>query len=147
MSFWVYKCNDTDHPDQVVHGDWEHVSGARKPVEWGSTEYSSDLKKLAIGDLLIAYQTERNEVVGLAEVVQFKPFGQYQRLYVQAVERFGVLLRPLKKIDARIRAMDAFKAGPIRTIYPITTSEAWHLIAVIKAQRQLQTLCVAKPRK
>lgn len=144
MSFWVYKCNDTDHPDQVVHGDWEHVFGARKTVEWGSTEYSPNLEKLSPGDLLIAYQTERNEVVGLAEVVRFKPVGQHKQLYVQALKRFGVPLRPLKKIDARIRDLDAFKAGPIRTIYPITTSDAWHLLEVVKAQRQLDSLCAAK---
>lgn len=144
MSFWVYKCNDTDHPDQVVHGDWEYVFGAQKPVQWGSTEYTSDLEKLSAGDLLIAYQTERNEVVGLAEVIRFKQVGQHKQLYVQSLERFGVALRPLKKIDARIREMDAFKAGPIRTIYRITTSDAWHLLAVVKAQAQLHLLCAAE---
>jgi len=140
MSFWVYKCNDTEHADQVVHGDWEDVFRARKPVQWGSTKYSPTLDKLSPGDLLIAYQTERNEVVGLAEVVRFTLVGQYRQLYVQALERFGVALRPLKKIDARIRELDAFKAGPIRTIYPISTSDAWHLLEVVKAHRRLQSL-------
>lgn len=144
MSFWVYKCNDTGHKDQVVHGDWEYVFHAKTPVGWGNTKDSPDLEDLSAGDLVIAFQSERNEVVGLAEVVRLKPVGKHKQPLLKALEHDGVELRPLKKIDERIRGMDAFKPGKIQTIYDITTSDAWHLIAVVKAQRQMDSLCAAK---
>lgn len=135
MSFWIFKCNDKGHEHQVQHGDWNDVFSERLPQEWGSAESIKADGELEAGDLLIAYQTDRNEVVGLVEVV--KP-NQKGKLYVRPIEEYRVRLLPLKKQDERIGKLGAFAQGKIATIYSITTADAWHLLNVVKAQSVLQ---------
>src|SRR5262245_15386026 len=108
MSFWVYKCNAKDHPSHVCVGNWNLFfknDGAR---EWGSSEFIPAFLKLRPGDLIIAYQTDRNEIVGLAEVIKFRSRNEYRDLILRPVEKLGVRVRPLKKLDKRIAALSCF---------------------------------------
>lgn len=138
MSFWVYKCNANDHPSHVCRGDWEEVFSQNRPMPWGKTEFIPAFRKLSVGDLVIAYQTDRNEIIGLAEVVKLRRYDEHQELIVRPVERIGVHVRPLKKLDKRIAALSCFKQAKIATIYDISTADAWHLLNVAVAQAGIQ---------
>lgn len=133
MSFWVYKCNDTGHALQVCQGDWEEVFSQTGEMPWGNTKELSDLAKLGVGDVIIAYQTERNEIVGLAEVVRLRRRGAYRDVVLRPVERLGAKVRPLKDLDKRIAALSCFRQANVATIYPITTADAWHFLKVASA--------------
>lgn len=145
MSFWVYKCNAKEHPNHVCSGDWDAVFSRSGSRRWGTTEDIPAFRNLNKGDLVIAYQTDRNELVGLVEVVKMKKRGQFLDVIVQPVEEVRVKLRPLKGIDARVAALSIFKQGNEGTVYPVSTTDAWHLMNVAKAQSLMNR--VASPKR
>jgi hypothetical protein len=57
--------------------------------------------------MVIAYQTERNELVGLTKVDRFRRRGAHLDLYLEPLEEIGVKVRPLKKADSRIAGIPA----------------------------------------
>src|SRR3954463_2186905 len=111
MAYWVYKNNSRNAPHQVSYGDWEGFFSANRPDEWGSTEWISDVLKLAPGDNVLAYQTDRNELVGLAKVVRLTKRGPYHDAILKPVARIGAKVRPLKA-DPHIGAIPALQGGP-----------------------------------
>lgn len=134
--FWVYKCNSRGGPHQRAWGDWADVFEDNKPQPWGSTEWmrKSESERVESGDIIIAYQTDRNELVGLARVVGWKRRGQFEDLILKPLITIGVKVRPLKESDPSIAAIPAFKPGPIQTIYEISDKDAGHLLkAALKA--------------
>ena len=137
MKYWIYKCNGKNMPHQVDYGDWNDVFGRRAATEWGSTELTGDLERVAVGDLLIAHQTDRNELVGLVRAERFRSKGKHRILEVIPVREIRAKVRPLKKSDPRIAVIPALRAGPIQTIYPIAKGDAERLLAV--ASRELPT--------
>jgi mRNA-degrading endonuclease RelE of RelBE toxin-antitoxin system len=71
MTCWVYKCNSRNREYQRAFGDWREFFEENEPDQhWGKSEWVPDLARLKQGDLVIAYQTDRNEIVGLAKVRQ-----------------------------------------------------------------------------
>ncbi|MEX2306360.1 MAG: hypothetical protein WD738_02135, partial [Pirellulales bacterium] len=78
MAFWIYKCNSRNHPDQVAWGDWDDFFSGRTNGEWGSTEWVPKLAKAKRGDVVLAYQTNRKELVGIAEVVGLRRRGSHK---------------------------------------------------------------------
>jgi hypothetical protein len=44
----------------------------------------------------------------------------------------GIKITDLKKIDRRIRELDSFQQGVIRTLYPISDDDADYLLNTIK---------------
>jgi len=70
MKLWVYKCNSRNLPYQPAYGDWRDFFDIGKEQDWGSTDWIPALADLNVGDLIIAYQTNRNELAGLAKVTQ-----------------------------------------------------------------------------
>lgn len=129
MRYWVYKCNSKSMPHQVVHGDWNRVFATRKAIRWGTTERIRGLSELAVGDLVLAYQSDRNELVGLAEVVDLKRKSEHLIVVLKAVREIRAKVRPLKRQDAKIAAIPALQPGPIKTIYSISTDDAEALLA------------------
>jgi hypothetical protein len=131
MSWWIYKCNAKRRPHQRAYGDWNHFF--QNPGEhWGSSKWVPALADLKKGDLIIAYQTDRNLLVGLAKVRQ--PCGQDPCLYLDPIETMRIKVRPLKQADPRIAAIPALQPGPIRTIYEITESDARRLLVASGAK-------------
>ena len=128
MRYWVYKCNAKNMPHQVAWGDWDTVFERRKAVRWGSTETVPALAKLSAGDLILAYQTNRNELVGLVQVMRLKKRGPYLDLFVKPVKEIRVKVRPLKQRDAQVRSIPALQPGPIKTIYDISVGDAQALL-------------------
>lgn len=132
MAYWVYKNNSRNAPHQVSSGDWAVFFQNNKADEWGSTEWIADVLRLAPGDHVLAYQTDRNELVGLAKVVRLGRRGRYRDAILKPVEVIGAKVRPLKA-DPRIRDIPALQGGPIHSIYDITKSDALALIAAARA--------------
>jgi hypothetical protein len=135
MASWIYKCNSESHPYQNASGDWRlnffHGRGANGQVAcWGLLSVVPELDQLQPGDSILAYQTDRNELVGLVKMIEFA--GDEVRL--QAVEEFvaGVKVRPLRQADPQIAAIPALAPGPIRTLYAISDSHAQLLVAAAR---------------
>jgi hypothetical protein len=137
MVWWIYKCNNKNHAYQSAYGDWEEFFGRESVSRWGSTEYSrklaNELLKLTPGDRIIAYQTDRNELVGICEFVRFKNDGSYKIVLLRPLQRIGVKVRPLKEGFREVAAIPALQGGPIKTLYLISPSEARLLLRAARA--------------
>jgi hypothetical protein len=123
MRYWVYKCNSRNLPHQVDFGDWADFFAGATTSKWGSTEGVPALKWANPGDVVLAYQTDRNELVGIAKVLERKPRGPYEDLILKRIGKIGVRVRPLKR-DRRVAAIPALQPGPIRTLYAISPTDA-----------------------
>jgi uncharacterized protein DUF3883 len=134
--FWIYKCNSHQRPDFRAYGDWNDFFKENRSNSWGSTEWTPQVAKLNENDTIIAYQTDRNELVGLARVVEFQPRRGYQDVVLEPFEQIGTRVRPLKHKDPRIARIPALKRGPIRTIYAVSDDDAKRLLRA--ARKELQ---------
>lgn len=127
MSYWVYKCNARAPDYAGSWGDWwEHVFEPGDERPWGLTTLKG-VGDIRIGDVLLAYQTDRNELVGTARVTGFEPDGKQRRIVIEPTEIIRAKVRPLKS-DSRIGALSAFAPGDIRTAYSIDPDDALHLL-------------------
>lgn len=128
----MYKCNAQGHDYQRTDGDWAEVFESSGPQWWGRTRVVPELANAKVGDKILAYQTDRNELVGVAKVVRWDREGRYKRLILRPIENIGVRVRPLKEADSRLARIPAFQPGPIHTLYQISTPDA---LLVLKAAR------------
>ena len=122
-NYWIYKCNSRQHPNQVAFGDWNDFFQLGRASEWGSTEWVQELRKAQPGDTIIAYQTNRNELVGLAKVKALRPRGKFLELILSPIRKIGAKVRPLK-LNPKIAAIPALQPGPVQTLYKITAQDA-----------------------
>jgi hypothetical protein len=133
MAWWVYKCNSRGHSYQNAHGDWREFFDDRAAgglvARWGWTSDVPALGDLQSCDMVLAYQTDRNELVG---VVRFAGFVG-EEAHFSVVEEIGVKVRPLKRADPAIAAIPALQPGPIRTLYPISESDAVRLLGAARS--------------
>src|SRR6266571_4794967 len=134
MAFWIYKCNSHQHPHQVAFGDWDEFFARRGNGEWGSTKIVPELAKASRGDVILAYQTDRNELVGVTRVVRLRPLGGYLDLILEPLEELRVKVRPLKRSSRAIARIPALQPGPIRTLYTLSSSEADRLLRAARAR-------------
>lgn len=101
MTFWIYKCNARSPEYANATGDWAYVFERPEAVPWGSTTLSG-VDAIGKGDVLLAFQTDRNELVGLVDVVALKPLKNgHRRLVVRRGEHIGAKARSLKKKDSK----------------------------------------------
>ena len=127
MAWWVYKCNSRNNSYQGAYGDWEEYFDKDGREQWGSTDWVPALANLKKGDMVIAYQTDRNQLVGLAKVRQSCEKDTY--VYLTPVDRISpVKVRLLKKSDSKIAAIPAFLPGPVQTLYSISKPDAQRLL-------------------
>ena len=149
--FWVYKCNSRNLPNQVVYGDWNDFFVAGRTGQWGSTEWVKALAKAASGDTILAYQTDRKELVGLAKVVALRPRGQYLDLILKPLKQIVVRLPALKALDEQIAAIRAFQPSFPKTLYPIEYSDLQRLLRAaglsIKLERRAAKAVTLSERK
>jgi hypothetical protein len=117
---------------QVSWGDWDDYFALGKTSEWGSTEWVPALDQLERGDMVIAYQSNRNELVGVTKVARQRPRGDYSDLHLQPVEEIRTKVLPLKKASTKIAAIPALRPGPIQTVYSITAADAKLLLAAAR---------------
>jgi hypothetical protein len=136
---WVYKCNNRQHEHQISWGDWRDFFRLAKgrPLDWGGTGYIGSGSSLRIirhemqpGDLVLAWQTDRREAVGLCRVHDLRPSeGDDEiewEIILEPVEEFDppVKLAAMKKRDPALAAVKAVRAGLIATLYGTTYVEA-----------------------
>ena len=126
--FWVYKCNSRALPYQVVSGDWAEFFEEGIDDHWGSTEWTPSLAGLQPGDLILAYQSNRNELVGTALFRRWEKDGGFQRPVFSPLQVLEAKVRPLKEADPAIAAIPAFRRGPVQTLYEIAESDARRLV-------------------
>jgi hypothetical protein len=122
--YWVYKCNSKDREYQRTYGDWKEVFESQEPQWWGTTEVVPELSNAKVGDTILAYQTDRNELVGVAQVVGWKSQGKFKRLILKPGRTIGVRVRPLKKANPKVARIPALQPGQIRTLYSISRADA-----------------------
>lgn len=128
MAFWLYKCNSKGHEYQRDSGDWDYFFNSTHAKSWGSTKVIPELARAKVGDTILAYQTDRNELVGIARVVRWERDGAYKRLILKPVQTLGVRIRPLKEANPRVARIPALQPGPIRTLYHIDPADARALL-------------------
>ncbi len=124
MAWWVYKCNSRHHPYDNDYSDWrQFFAGVLPPGgRWGLISVIPDLARLQLGDQILAYQTDRNELVGLARVVELRG----DEVHLEGVETFGnsVRVRLLKTRNPALARVPAFAPGPKRTLNAISEADA-----------------------
>jgi predicted Zn-ribbon and HTH transcriptional regulator len=127
MSYWVYKCNARGPSYAGSWGDWwKHVFEPGGTREWGVLTLKG-VDRIKVGDVLLAYQTDRNELVGTAEMVGFKHKGADRRIVIRPTEIIRTKILPLKA-DPKIAKLSAFAPGDIRTAYEISPADAVYLL-------------------
>jgi serine/threonine protein kinase len=112
---WVYKCRSTS---DAAEGDWnyffEEMDGRG---EWGGTwvtRSASSLKsireKLQVGDLVLAWQTDKRWALGLCRVIALPRDGDEVAIELEAVTRFA---QPVKLLDYRDEMPAVRRRNPI----------------------------------
>ena len=146
--FWIFKCNSLQRPYQVASGDWNDFFGRADEQRWGTTKYVPALSEVRRGDTILAYQTDRNELVGLAKVTALRPRGRYLDLILRPMKKIGVKVRPLKESDRKIAAIPALQPGPIQTLYVISPPDASRLLRAacvhVKTERHVDRVSNSK---
>lgn len=132
MKYWVYKSSMSRRAGQN-YGDWERVFSGKTRL-WGSLDRTPELTQLSKGHHLLCFQSNRNEIVGIARVIETQKVKGSRHLKVAPVERIGVKVRPLKERDARIRGIKAFHPGIVATIYDIKSSDALYLLRIARRE-------------
>ena len=139
MRTWGYKCNATNSAGPA-RGDWRALFDGGDRT-WGADTLKG-MTKIRRGDRVLAVQSDRHELVGVAQVVGFVSLQGARHVRLRALERLNVKLPPLKKRNPRIGAIPALQGGPIATIYDISCGDAENLLTAArhaKASRRMTT--------
>lgn len=126
--YWMYKCNNRRLAHQVAYGDWAEFFARGRASWWGSTEWVPQLANAVPGDVILAYQTDRNELVGLATVIRQRRRSHYQDLILRPEQEIHIEIRPLKRSNPAIARIPALQPGPIRTLYEVSDADALRLL-------------------
>lgn len=142
--WWVYKCNSRQPDYARDWGDWNQLFEGNGVKHWGTTELIPELEKAHRGDMIIALQTNRNELVGVAKVTRQTKRRGFLDLMLKPVESIGVKVRPLKKSNPRIGSIPALQSGRIATLYPISPEDADKLLRAAGAATHVDAQAAAK---
>lgn len=126
---WIYKCNARNSAGPAT-GDWRHLFDEGHEV-WGD-ETLKGMDLVRKGDRVIATQTDRNELVGVAEIVGFVRIDDLRHAKLRPRESIRVKIRPLKKANRAIASIPALQGGRIATIYEISERDAGRLLAAAR---------------
>ena len=135
MRYWVYKCSTRGaNAGNTLSGDWEaeHAfGGGHAPFGWGYTSEVRGLDQVKVGDRVIAHQSDRARLVGVAKVLGF-PRGEIQ---LKVLEDLRVNMRDLKNKYPDVWGIPAYQPGPYHSIYEISSSDAETLLRRARAER------------
>jgi hypothetical protein len=144
---WVYKCNVERRAMQIAAGDWDDFFGEPQPSAWGGSDTMRNKSSLsilrnkaAVGDLVLAWQTNRKEAVGLCRIHELQDWtdenGVQQRTMVLNLigEPFSpaVRLLDIRKSNAALARVRAFRPGYPATLYETSAQEARTLLKVCR---------------
>ncbi|WP_049760133.1 protein NO VEIN domain-containing protein [Anaeromyxobacter dehalogenans] len=134
MNYWVYKCNTKGEAvGNSQWGDWEDeyaFGGDLGVFDWGNVTDIPDLARPKKGDIVIAHQSDRHKLVGIAKVLGLRRDGQF---LLKAMERIGADMSTLKQQYAKIAKIPAYQGGWPRTIYDIGKKDAELLLRLARA--------------
>ena len=133
MTCYVYKCNCRNDPHQNHYGDrrtlFDRTTDGRR-CRWGTPDVVPALSQLIEGDNILAYQTDRNSLIGLVVVDGWGAEDGRQYVYLRPRIRLGqdgVKVRPMK-VDPVIDAIHAFATNEVKTLYDIDSSDAEYIL-------------------
>lgn len=145
-ALWVYKCDARERPD-IEFGDWLDFfarAAKKSPASWGSTEWirSNSSRKhireeMFAGDLVLAWQVDRAEAVGLCRVASVRERDGWYDMFLESVEEFEepIRIRELRREDRELRKVRAFSQGSQGTVHATSSREAEILLRVCHASR------------
>ena len=138
MNYWVYKCNSKGEAlGNNNWGDWEDEDAfgrGRSVFQWGNVANIPDLARPKKGDCIIAHQSDRHKLVGVAQVVGLRN-GQFR---LRPLERIDADMRRLKKEHATVARIRAYQPGLYRTIYDISNTDAELLLRLARGSAATQ---------
>ncbi|MDP9418657.1 MAG: DUF3883 domain-containing protein [Actinomycetota bacterium] len=140
---WVYKNNARQHHHQTSWGDWTEFFRVAdgQPYAWGDSSGIGSANRrviftMTIGDLVLCWQSDQRAAIGTASVAEMDDYidddGLAQRsIILQPLEEFAapVPILDLRKTNAELASVSAFRPGNVRTIYETTPHEAQLLLA------------------
>jgi hypothetical protein len=139
MAWYVYKCNGRNEQHQNHYGDWKEFfedTSDGKSRRWGTPDVVSALAKLEPGDKILAYQTDRNSLMGVVVVGGWDELEGRAYVSLRPIIRLGregVQVRPMK-VDERIAEINAFKTREVKTLYDISPADAEYIIEAAKSR-------------
>ena len=137
MAWYVYKCNSKNKTHQKHCGDWADLfreTSGGKIVSWGTSKVVPELAKLREDDRILAYQTDRNELIGVVQVTRWSKKSGLDYVFMKPLETIGVKVRPLKT-DAKVAGIHAFKTREVKTLYDITANDAKYLLKIARRSK------------
>ena len=140
--WWVYKCNSDESRGNYLIGDWDaffkKVQYDPDDNTWGSSEDNKQLGKLNKGDMVVAYQTNRNELVGVCQVLK-SPNQTGNSLHLAPIDLLEppVEIRPLKRYY-RIDRIEAFTSTARKTLHSISSADAKYLLKKAGASKLIR---------
>jgi hypothetical protein len=137
MMTWIYKCNATNSAGPAT-GDWRDLFDQGDET-WGDDTLKG-MQKVRRGDRILAVQSDRHELVGVAQVLGFVRHRKRRHVRLRAIEHLRVKLPPLKKGDPRIASMPALQGGPVATIYDVSEADAERLLSAARQAKATKRL-------
>ncbi|MDX1963969.1 MAG: protein kinase [Pirellulales bacterium] len=139
---WVYKCNAKSE----AAGDWKkHVFNKNsKVISWGHVHddikegsiqsHASRklvLEQMQVGDLVLAWQSDRKQAIGLCRVYDLNVKGKVTRIVLEKVFKFAhpVNLLEYKNSEPVLMNCSAFKQGA-GSIFETTPDEAKKILEI-----------------
>jgi predicted RNA-binding protein with PUA-like domain len=126
---WLYKWNGLGRFHEGKQRDWETVFDSVEEVPGFGFENAVGQKLLAevaIGDIIVAYQTEQRAAIGICEICGVERTDSRPHVRFVPRRRFArpAKLHDLKKSNERLREVDALRQGPVQSFYRLTNEEA-----------------------
>ena len=126
------QCNSKCHPYSNDFSDWRQFFAGQLPAggRWGLTSVIPSLANLQPGEFVLAYQTDRNELVGLTRVTH--QCGA--EVHLEAIEEWhGLRVRSLKQENLELTRIPALGRPARRTLCAITETDAQLLVDAARA--------------
>ena len=147
---WIYKCN-VNHPNS---GQWEKFFDNYKGTgRWGGADNIKDpssrrilLKELQKGDLILAWQVDRQVALGLCKLTKRPTEDDDFDILLTAVQRFPAPIKLLqwKKKSKALARGKGFIPGRQGTLFETNSDEAREILRRCGVYRQ--TLTRPRPR-
>lgn len=136
LRLWVYKCN----AKADAQGDWNYFFDEMDGQgEWGGTWCINNhasrkiiRERLQVGDLVLAWQTDKQAAYGLCRVAALEDHGEETGIVLETVMRFAqpVKLLGWKERSPALENGKAFRQGNAGTIFETTPAEAAEILRI-----------------
>lgn len=129
---WVYNCNRNEQEFARAYGDWQDVFRNPKTRQWGGSWCTGNSVSKNImnelmrdGDLVLAYQTNDRNLVGVCRLVRITGERNERLLFMKPQHRFDppVAIHELKGQIPALRSVSAFSGGFPQTVYAVSARE------------------------